>query len=96
MPFVNGLLKKKGLQQLVQYSYLRYGRELTVHDARRSQGPRLSEYATKSGISIGIDDMRRSGREAAKAGQRSAGGGRSKVEKQYELEGAITHRKSER
>src|SRR5438874_2091912 len=30
MPFVNGLLKKKGLQQLVQACYLRYGLEKTV------------------------------------------------------------------
>ena len=30
MPFINGLLKKKGLQQLVQYCYLRYGLEKTV------------------------------------------------------------------
>src|SRR6187402_1978456 len=31
IPFVNGLLKKRGLQQLVQYVYLRYGLEKTVH-----------------------------------------------------------------
>src|ERR1700745_3085686 len=30
MPFVNGLLKKKGLQQLVQSCYLRFGLEKTV------------------------------------------------------------------
>ncbi len=29
-PFVNGLLKKKGVQQLVHYVYLRYGIERTV------------------------------------------------------------------
>src|SRR5207253_1132643 len=30
MPFINGLLKKKGLGQLVSYTYLRYGPEMTV------------------------------------------------------------------
>ncbi|HVZ61834.1 MAG TPA: DNA-directed RNA polymerase subunit beta' [Terriglobales bacterium] len=56
MPFVNGLLKKKGIGQLVNYCYLRLGLETTV--------PMLDEvkqlgflYATKAGLSIGIDDM---------------------------------------
>jgi DNA-directed RNA polymerase subunit beta' len=30
MPFINGLLKKKGLTQLVQYCYLKYGLQITV------------------------------------------------------------------
>src|SRR6186713_2969926 len=30
MPFINGLLKKKGLGQLVSFTYLRYGPDLTV------------------------------------------------------------------
>ena len=56
IPFVNGLLKKKGLQQLVQYSYLRHGIELTVRmlDSLKDLG---FLYATKSGLSIGIDDL---------------------------------------
>ena len=56
IPFVNGLLKKKGLQQLVQYSYLRRGIELTVRmlDGLKDLG---FLYATKSGLSIGIDDL---------------------------------------
>ena len=33
MPFINGLLKKKGLGQLVQYCYLKLGLEKTVRDA---------------------------------------------------------------
>ncbi len=56
MPFINGLLKKKGIGQLVNYCYLRFGLETTV--------PMLDEikqlgflYATKAGLSIGIDDM---------------------------------------
>ena len=56
MPFVNGLLKKKGVQQLVYYCYLRFGRERTVVmlDHLKEIG---FHYATKSGIPIGIDDM---------------------------------------
>src|SRR4029453_9225611 len=56
MPYVNGLLKKKGLQQLVQYSYLRYGLEKTVEmlDSLKTLG---FSYATRSGLSIGIDDL---------------------------------------
>src|SRR6266403_393654 len=55
-PFVNGLLKKKGVQQLVYYAYLRFGLEDTVVllDHLKDLG---FTYATKSGISIGIDDM---------------------------------------
>ena len=33
MPFINGLLKKKGLSQLVQYCYLKFGLQITVHHA---------------------------------------------------------------
>jgi DNA-directed RNA polymerase subunit beta' len=56
MPFINGLLKKKGVQALVQYGYLRFGLEKTV-----VMLDRLKElgflYATKAGVSIGISDM---------------------------------------
>ena len=56
MPFINGLLKKKGLGQLVNFCYLRYGLALTVRllDEVKSLG---FLYATKAGISIGIDDL---------------------------------------
>jgi DNA-directed RNA polymerase subunit beta' len=56
MPFINGLLKKKGLGQLVQYGYLKLGLEKTVKmlDEIKSLG---FAYATKAGISIGIDDL---------------------------------------
>ncbi|MYJ04265.1 MAG: DNA-directed RNA polymerase subunit beta' [Acidobacteria bacterium] len=56
IPFVNGLLKKKGLQQLVQYCYLRHGIELTVRMLDRLKDLGFL-YATKSGLSIGIDDL---------------------------------------
>ena len=56
MPFINGLLKKKGLGQLVSYTYLRYGPEMTVTmlDHIKDLG---FYYATKAGITISIDDL---------------------------------------
>src|SRR5881296_446292 len=56
MPYINGLLKKKGLAQLVQYCYLRLGLQITVKmlDEIKALG---FLYATRAGISIGIDDM---------------------------------------
>src|SRR5207302_10490059 len=55
MPFINGLLKKKGVGQLVSYGYLRFGLETTVKmlDEVKELGFR---YATTAGLSIGIDD----------------------------------------
>jgi DNA-directed RNA polymerase subunit beta' len=41
MPFVNGLLKKKGLQQVVQYCHLHYGLEKTVEMLDGLKKPRL-------------------------------------------------------
>jgi DNA-directed RNA polymerase subunit beta' len=56
MPFINGLLKKKGIGQLVNYCYLRFGLETTVRmlDGVKQLG---FQYATRAGLSIGIDDM---------------------------------------
>ena len=88
MPFVNGLLKKKGLQQVVQYCHLHFGLEKTVEmlDSLKNLG---FTYATRSGLSIGIDDLVIPSGEGA----RSSSGARDeviKVEGQY-LEGAITN-----
>jgi DNA-directed RNA polymerase subunit beta' len=49
MPFINGLLKKKGIQQLVQYCYLRFGLEKTVQalDKLKELG---FLYATRGGV----------------------------------------------
>ena len=87
MPFINGILKKKGLAQLVQYCYLQFGREQTVTmlDELKDVG---FNYATKAGISIGIDDMvvpAEKGR-LVKGAQKEV----MAVEQQY-LDGAITH-----
>ncbi len=56
LPFVNGTLKKKGLQSLVSFCHLRLGHGPTVAllDDLKAMG---FLYATKSGMSIGIDDM---------------------------------------
>src|SRR6187431_3266168 len=87
MPFVNGLLKKKGLQQLVQYCYLRYGLEKTVEmlDSLKTLG---FTYATRSGLSIGIDDLVIPSQKGALV--EAARDEVIKVEGQY-LEGAITN-----
>ncbi|MEN6632877.1 MAG: DNA-directed RNA polymerase subunit beta' [Candidatus Polarisedimenticolia bacterium] len=55
-PFVNGLLKKKGLSELVNFCQLRYGQMMTVQlvDHLKAVGFR---HATRAGISVGVDDM---------------------------------------
>ena len=68
MPYINGLLKKKGLAQLVHYCYLKLGLQVTVGmlDEVKALG---FLYATRAGISIGIDDMvvpEREGRPGAR------------------------------
>src|ERR671935_161075 len=87
MPFVNGLLKKKGQQQLVQSCYLKFGLEKTVEmlDQLKHLG---FTYATRSGLSIGIDDLiipKEKVPLVTKARDEVI-----KVESQY-LEGAITN-----
>jgi len=87
MPFVNGLLRKKGLGMLVNYCYLRLGLETTVQmlDEVKTLG---FLYATKAGISIGIDDLvvpLSKAKLVSDAEQEVID-----VEKQYQ-EGAITH-----
>jgi DNA-directed RNA polymerase subunit beta' len=54
--YINGTLKKKGLQSLVNYCHLRLGHDTTVKmlDDLKTLG---FLYATKAGISIGIDDL---------------------------------------
>src|SRR5436305_1758798 len=56
IPYLNGLLKKKGLQDLVNYCFINYGNDLTVRmlDGLKDLG---FLYATKAGVSIGVDDM---------------------------------------
>src|SRR6266516_4250908 len=86
MPFINGLMKRKGLQQLVNYCYLHFGLETTVAmlDDLKDLG---FLYATKAGISIGIEDLvvPESKTELVEAAREAV----IEVEKQYQ-DGAIT------
>ncbi len=87
VPFINGLLRKKGLTALVNYCYLRFGLDTTVQmlDEIKALG---FLYATKAGISIGIDDLIVPLKKAAlvNAAEKEV----IEVEKQYQ-DGAITH-----
>jgi len=87
MPFINGLLRKKGVGALVSYCYLRFGLDTTVQmlDAIKELG---FLYATKAGISIGVDDLivPLKKAELVEAAEKEV----IEVERQYQ-EGAITH-----
>ncbi len=86
MPFINGLLKKKGLSQLVQYCVSKFGLPITV--AMLDEVKKLGFlYATRAGISIGIDDMVVPGEKAKLV--RDAEKAVIEVGQQYQ-EGAIT------
>jgi DNA-directed RNA polymerase subunit beta' len=87
MPFINGLLKKKGIGSLVNYCYLRFGLEKTVDmlDEIKQLG---FTYATRAGLSIGIDDMVIP--ETKKGVVRAAEKQVIEVQQQY-LDGAITN-----
>src|ERR1700735_3759120 len=56
MPYVNGLLKKKGIGPLINYCYLNLGLEVTVKTLDRVKDLGFT-YATRSGLSVGLDDM---------------------------------------
>ncbi|MEE8200691.1 MAG: DNA-directed RNA polymerase subunit beta' [Candidatus Acidoferrales bacterium] len=87
LPYVNGLLKKKGVGQLVQYCHLQFGLETTV--AMLDQIKELGFlYATKAGISMGIDDLVIPPSKAVMVEQ--AEKEVLKVQQQY-LDGAITN-----
>jgi len=87
MPYINGLMKKTGLQQLCNYCYLHYGQEETVHmlDELKDLG---FLYSTKAGFTVGIEDLIIPDNKeelVAKARQEVV-----EVEQQY-LDGAITN-----
>ena len=87
MPFINGLLKKKGLGQLVNYCYLRLGLEPTVKMLDRLKDVGFL-YATKAGFTISVDDLVIPENKAGlvEAAEKEV----IEVEQQY-LDGAITN-----
>ncbi|MCC6745054.1 MAG: DNA-directed RNA polymerase subunit beta', partial [Acidobacteria bacterium] len=56
LPFINGTLRKKGLTNLVSFCHLRLGHDETVKILDRLKALGFL-YATKAGLSIGIDDL---------------------------------------
>jgi len=56
LPYVNGMLRKKGMENLIYYAYLKAGLRATVQilDALKELG---FTYATQAGFSLGIDDF---------------------------------------
>ena len=87
MPYINGLLKKKGLGQLVNYCYLRFGRKNTVETLDRLKDLGFL-YATKAGFTIGIDDLviPENKHSLVEAAEKEV----IEIEQQY-LDGAITN-----
>jgi DNA-directed RNA polymerase subunit beta' len=56
IPFVNGMLKKKGLENLVYYCFQKLGLSATVELLDRMKELGFT-YATLAGFSLGIDDF---------------------------------------
>ena len=56
LPFINGLLQKRGLQDLVGYCFIRHGADLAVRMLDEIKEITF-QYATRAGISFGVDDM---------------------------------------
>lgn len=56
IPFINGKMKKKGLENLIYFTYLKLGREVTIKvlDDMKEIG---FQYASSAGFSLGIDDF---------------------------------------
>jgi DNA-directed RNA polymerase subunit beta' len=87
LPFINGTMKKKGLTNLVSFCHLRLGHDETVQILDRLKNLGFL-YATKAGLSIGIDDLVTppSKPDILKAAEAEV----VEVEKQYQ-EGVITN-----
>jgi DNA-directed RNA polymerase subunit beta' len=56
IPYINGQLKKRGLQDLVGYCFITLGNDKTVEMLDELKEIAFL-YATKAGISFGVDDM---------------------------------------
>ncbi len=86
IPFVNGMMKKKGLENLVFYCFQKKGLQATVELLDRMKELGFT-YATLAGFSLGIDDFLIPGEKAdiVKKAEKEA----QHVEKLYR-EGTIT------
>ena len=87
IPFINGLLKKKGLRNLVNFCHIEYGMETTVQLLDRLKQVGFL-WATMAGLSIGITDMVVPGKKPELVDW--ARKDMIRIEKQY-LEGSITN-----
>ncbi|MDX6271675.1 MAG: DNA-directed polymerase subunit beta, partial [Acidobacteriota bacterium] len=87
LPYINGTLKKKALTAIVNYCHLRLGHAMTVKmlDDLKTLG---FNYATRAGISIGIDDLVTPDAKKVLVGQ--ADSDVIEVDKQYR-DGVITN-----
>ena len=56
IPFINAMVRKKGLENLVFYTYLRVGLAPTIEMLDRMKEVGFG-YATRAGFSLGIDDF---------------------------------------
>jgi DNA-directed RNA polymerase subunit beta' len=86
MPFINGLLKKKGLTQLVQYCYLRFGLQTTVRCSTRSRTSASSTPRAPASRSASTTWWCRRRRPAGEGRREGRHGGPAAVP-----DGAITH-----
>ena len=86
MPFINGLLKKKGMAQMVQYCYLKFGLQVTVRCSTKSRNSASSTPLAPASPSVSTTWLCRKRRPAwfARLKSRSI-----EVQQQYQ-EGAIT------
>jgi DNA-directed RNA polymerase subunit beta' len=56
LPYINGMLRKKGLESLVTYTYLKVGPALTIETLDKLKETGFIQ-ATQAGFSLGIDDF---------------------------------------
>jgi DNA-directed RNA polymerase subunit beta' len=56
IPYINGLIKREGIQNLIYYIYLLFGFKETVGTLDRLKEGGF-EYATRAGFTIGISDL---------------------------------------
>jgi DNA-directed RNA polymerase subunit beta' len=80
LPYINGILRKKGLESLITYTYLKVGPALTIETLDKLKETGFIQ-ATQAGFSLGIDDfvVPREKKELVEKAQREV----QEVERQY-------------